>query len=171
MMFYWYDDNTKEIKNNTLNYKLSFKLTMMTRLWKVWQWASKQAILPLSLPLNADNNVIPETQDQRLEKLDKKQQQENWNNAIKNHNVIKYMHFANLATDQSNKIHNTTFWCYFDPHGNTTRMSNYQQKSNTKKRTTSVTITPAKASLRKINWMIAHRYREWARLKNLERLS
>ena len=31
MVFYWYDDITKEIKNNTLNYNLSFKLTMITR--------------------------------------------------------------------------------------------------------------------------------------------
>ena len=31
VVFYWYDDDIKEIKNNTLNYKLSFKLTMITR--------------------------------------------------------------------------------------------------------------------------------------------
>ena len=31
MVFYWYDDITKEFENNTLNYNLSFKLTMITR--------------------------------------------------------------------------------------------------------------------------------------------
>ena len=31
VLFYWYDDITKDIKNNTLNYNLSFKLTMITR--------------------------------------------------------------------------------------------------------------------------------------------
>ena len=61
-----------------------------------------------------------------MTKLAKKQQQENWNNAKKNHNVIKYMHYTNLTTDQSNEIHDTSFWCYFDPQGNTTQISNYQ---------------------------------------------
>ena len=63
-----------------------------------------------------DNNVTPEPQDQRLTKLAKKKQEENWHKAKKNHNVIKYMHFTELATDQSNEIHLPIFWCYYDPH-------------------------------------------------------
>ena len=71
-----------------------------------------------------NNNVTPEPWDQRLVELVKKQQQENLNNAKKNHNVIEYMHYTELATDQSNEIYVPTFWCYYDPHGNTTRISN-----------------------------------------------
>ena len=51
-----------------------------------------------------------------LTKLAGKQQQENWDNTKRNHNVIPYMHYTNLVTDQSNEIHLPTFWCYFDPH-------------------------------------------------------
>ena len=39
-----------------------------------------------------------------LEKLARKQQQENWKNAKKNHIVIIYIHYTNLATDQSSEI-------------------------------------------------------------------
>ena len=59
------------------------------------------------------------------------------------------MHYTNLAIDQSNEIHLRTFWCYFDPHQNTTRMSNDPQTRKTEKRITPVTIAPAKESLRK----------------------
>ena len=97
-----------------------------------------------------DNNVTPETQDQMLTKLAKKQQEENWNNAKQNYNVIKYMHYTELAIDQSNKIHLPTFWCYYDPHGNTTRMRNDPRAIKEEISITPVTISPAKASLKKI---------------------
>merc|ERR1712238_418638 len=42
-----------------------------------------------------DNNVTPEPQ------LAKMQRQENWKKAKKNHNVIEYMPYFDLATDQS----------------------------------------------------------------------
>ena len=92
-------------------------------------------------------------------KLAKKQQQDNWNNAKNNHNVNKYMHYANLAIDQSNEIHRPTFWCYFDPHGNTTRMSNVPQTMKKGKKATPVIIVPVKASLSKINRKVEHRFR------------
>ena len=71
-----------------------------------------------------DNNVNPEPRDQQLVKLAKKQRQKNWKKAKKNHNVIEYMHFFELTTDQSNEIHSLTLWCHYDSHGNTTSMSN-----------------------------------------------
>merc|ERR1712238_574459 len=91
-----------------------------------------------------DNNVIPKTQ------LAKKQQQENWKKAKKNHNVIGYMHYGGQATDQSNEIHSLTLWCYYDSHGNTTRMSN-TPRTITENSKTPVTIVPAKTSLKYIN--------------------
>ena len=43
------------------------------------------------------------------------------------------MQYDNRATYQSNEIHNTTFWCYFDLHGNTTGISNILSTKGTKK--------------------------------------
>merc|ERR1712161_90849 len=88
-----------------------------------------------------DNNVIPKTQ------LAKKQQQENWKKAKKNHTVIEYMNYFELTTDQSNEIHSLTLWCYYDYHGNTTRMSDNTRQGRKEENKTPVTITPAKASL------------------------
>ena len=88
--------------------------------------------------------MTPETQ------LAKKQRKENWKEAKKNHNVIGYMHYGGQATDQSNEIHSLTLWCYYDSHGNTTRMSN-NPRTITENSTTPVTIVPAKTSLKYIN--------------------
>merc|ERR1712161_67463 len=88
-----------------------------------------------------DNNVIPET------KLAKRQRQENWKKAKKNHTVIEYMNYFELTTDQSNEIHSLTLWCYYDYHGNTTRMSDNTRQGRKEENKTPVTITPAKASL------------------------
>mmetsp|Transcript_44650 Transcript_44650/g.45300 ORF Transcript_44650/g.45300 Transcript_44650/m.45300 type:complete len:103 (+) Transcript_44650:185-493(+) len=63
--------------------------------------------------------------------------------------MIEYMHYTELATDQSNEINFPTFWSYYDPHGNTTRMSNDPRLTKKMKTTTPVTIAPAKASLKK----------------------
>merc|ERR1712161_109693 len=101
-----------------------------------------------------DNNVIPETQ------LAKKQRKENWKKAKKNHNVIGYMHYGGQATDQSNEIHSLTLWCYYDSHGNTTRMSN-NPRTITENSTTPVTIVPAKTSLKYINKRMRTRYKNW----------
>jgi len=70
-----------------------------------------------------------------LKTTHKKQHQESWNNAKKNHSVIGYMHHAKLAVDQSNEIHQLTFCCYFDPHGNTTRYK--EEKYHTSNNSTS----------------------------------
>ena len=102
-----------------------------------------------------DNNVIPETQ------LAKKQRQENWKKAKKNHNVIGYMHYGGQATDQSNEIHSLTLWCYYDSHGNTTRMSNNPRTITERSTTTPVTIVPAKTSLKYINKRMRTRYKNW----------
>merc|ERR1712238_162957 len=101
-----------------------------------------------------DNNVIPKTQ------LAKKQQQENWKKAKKNHNVIGYMHYGGQATDQSNEIHSLTLWCYYDSHGNTTRMSN-NPRTKTENSTTPVTIVPAKTSLKYKNKRMRARFKSW----------
>ena len=111
--------------------------------------------------------MTPEPQDQQLVKLAKKQQQENWHKAKKNHNVIEYMHFTELATDQSNEINLPTFWCYYDPHGNTTRMSNDPRALM--EITTPVTIVPAKASLKNINRKVKMRYRQWLSIQKLRK--
>ena len=93
------------------------------------------------------------------------------------------MNYTNISTDQSNEIHYPTFWCYFDPHGNTTRMSNILPKDmeNSKerkimskdprmikkeKKATPVIIAPAKPSLRKINRTVESRYKHWVRVQN-----
>merc|ERR1712161_116869 len=102
-----------------------------------------------------DNNVIPKTQ------LAKKQRQENWKKAKKNHNVIGYMHYGGQATDQSNEIHSLTLWCYYDSHGNTTRMSNNPRAITERSTTTPVTIVPAKTSLKYINKRMRPRYKNW----------
>lgn len=100
--------------------------------------------------------------------------------------MIEYIHYTNLATDKSNEIHHPAFWCYFDPHGNTTRMSNippkYMENSTERKRmsndprtikkekkTTPVTITPAKTSLRKITRKVECRYRHWLDTQKLQK--
>ena len=57
-----------------------------------------------------DDNVNLKPQDQQLVKLAKQQQKENWHKAKKNHNMIKYMHYTKLATDQSNVIHIPLFF-------------------------------------------------------------
>jgi len=80
--------------------------------------------------------------------------------------MLTYMHYTGLATDQSNEIDDTLFWCYFDPHGNTTRMSNDPRVIKKEKKITPVTIAPAKASFRKINRKVEHRYRHWLRVQN-----
>ena len=79
------------------------------------------------------------------------------------------MHYTNLATDQSNEIHLPTFWCYFDPHGNTTRMSNDPRVIMKEKATTPVTIAPAKVSLKKINRRVGRRYRQWLDTQKLRK--
>ena len=75
------------------------------------------------------------------------------------------MHYTNLATDQSNEIHLSICWYYFDPHGNTTRMSNEPQTRNTEKQTTPVTIALIKTSFNKINKKVESRYRQWLRIQ------
>ena len=58
---------------------------------------------------NDDKNENGNEEEQRLAKLAKKQQQEDWKNAKNNHNVIKYMHYTNLATDQSSEVESLYF--------------------------------------------------------------
>ena len=75
--------------------------------------------------------------------------------------MIKYMHYTNLATDQSNKIYHYSCWCYFDPHGKTTRISNEPQIVKKEKTTLSLIIAPEKVILRRINRKVEHRYKNW----------
>ena len=120
---------------------------------------------------NDDNIENKNEREQRLENLARKQQQENWNNAKKNYNVSKYMHYINLAIDQSNEIHHFTFWCYFNSHGNTTRMSNAPGTITLmkKKRKTPVTIAPAKVSLSKMNRKVKYRYKHLLDIHKLQK--
>jgi len=129
---------------------------------------------------NDDGDHVNKKQQQEIAK---KQQRNNWNKAKKNHNVIEYMNYTNISTVQSNEIQYPTFWCYFDPHGNTTRMSNIlpkdmedskERKINNKdlrmikkeKEPTPVTIAPAKVSLERINRRAKGRHKKWLRTKN-----
>lgn len=71
------------------------------------------------------------------------------------------MQYTNKATDQSNEIHETTFWCYFDAHRNITRISNNPPenvekfKGTKKKLNTPGTITQ-KFSFNKTNSKILY---------------
>ena len=93
------------------------------------------------------------------------------------------MNYFNISPDQSNEIHYPTFWCYFDPDGNTTRMSNILPKDmedskerkikskdprmiKKEKKITPVTIAPAKVSLKIINRRVRRKYRKWSRVQN-----
>merc|ERR1712238_274536 len=111
-----------------------------------------------------DNNVIPKT------KLAKMQRQENWKKAKKNHTVIEYMNYFELTTDQSNDIHSLTLWCYYDPHGNTTRMSIDKRPGTTKEESrTPVTIAPAKASVKYNNRRMRIRQTNWVNERNMRK--
>ena len=79
------------------------------------------------------------------------------------------MHYTKLATDWSNEIHVPTFWCYYGPHGNTTRMSNDPQVIKKEKRTTPVTKAPVKASLKKTNRKVKMIYRQWLDTRKLRK--
>ena len=65
------------------------------------------------------------------------------------------MHYTTeIATDQStNEIHLPTFWRYYDPHENTTRMNN-DLRAIKEESTTPVAIAQAKVSLKKINGVV-----------------
>ena len=79
------------------------------------------------------------------------------------------MHYTELTTDQSNEIHFPSFWCYFDPHENTTRMSNDLRVIKKTKTTTPVTIATEKASLEKINRRVGRRYSQWLDTRKLRK--
>merc|ERR1712238_516690 len=111
-----------------------------------------------------DNNVIPKT------KLAKMQRQENWKKAKKNHTVIEYMNYFELTTDQSNDIHSLTFWCYYDPHGNTTRMSIDKRPGTIKEESrTPLTITQAKASVKYNTKRMRIRQTNWVNERNMRK--
>jgi len=102
-------------------------------------------------------------------KIAKKQQRNNWNKAKTNHNVIGYMNYTNISTDQSNEIQKITWWCYFDSHRNTTRMSNDPRihHKDKDKKITPITIAPAKVSLKKVIRKEKHRYRQWLHARKI----
>merc|ERR1712238_312166 len=112
----------------------------------------------------------PEPQDQQLVKLAKKKRQEKWKKAKKNHNVIEYIHFFELTTDQSSEIHSLTFLCYYDSNGKTTRMSIDKRPGTTKEESrTPVTITPAKASVKYNNKRMRIRQTNWVNERNMRK--
>ena len=79
------------------------------------------------------------------------------------------MHHANLAVDQSNEIHYLTFLCYIYPYRNTTMMSNNPPTMKKEKTGAPVRIVPAKASLRKNNRKVEHRYSLWLDIRKLQK--
>merc|ERR1712238_233055 len=112
----------------------------------------------------------PEPQDQQLVKLAKKKRQEKWKKAKKNHNVIEYIHFFELTTDQSSEIHSLTFLCYYDSNGKTTRMSVDKRPGTTKKESrTPVTIAPAKASVKYNNKRMRTRQTNWVNERTMRK--
>ena len=88
-----------------------------------------------------------------------------WKNIQSKNNLITYIQYSKLATDQSNGIHDTTFWCYFDLHANITRMSNNppedigEFKEMKKKLNTPGTIIQ-KFSLNRTNSKIKTKYKK-----------
>merc|ERR1712238_371432 len=94
----------------------------------------------------------------------------NWKKAKKNHTVIDYMHYCGLTTDQSNEIHSLTFWCYYDPHGNTTRMSIDKRPGTIKEESrTPLTITQAKASVKYNTKRMRIRQTNWVNERNMRK--
>ena len=83
--------------------------------------------------------------------------------------MIKYMHYTELETGQSNEIYFLTFWCYYDLHEYTARMSNDPQLIKKEKSKTPVTISPAKASLNKINRKMKTKYKNWLSVQNMRK--
>jgi len=47
--------------------------------------------------------------------------------------MIAHIQYADLETNQSDEICETTFWCYFNSHGDITRMINDQTVGTKKK--------------------------------------
>ena len=66
-----------------------------------------------------------------------------------------------LETNESNKIYQTTFWCYFHSHGNITRMSNIAgRKRKEEMKKIPVTITHA-SGFKRINKKAQVKYQVW----------
>jgi len=61
--------------------------------------------------------------------------------------MIDHIRYTNLETNRSDEIYESTFWCYFNSHGDSTRMVHDPFLGKKKKRRIPVTIA-AKVSLR-----------------------
>ena len=61
-------------------------------------------------------------------------------NNINKNNMIAHIRYADLETNRSVEIRGSTFWCYFNSHGDITRLVNDPSSSEKKNRKRTVTI-------------------------------
>merc|ERR1712238_531886 len=92
-------------------------------------------------------------------------------NNINKNNMIAHIRYADLETNRSVEIRGSTFWCYFDLHGGTTRMVNDPGsgiKKNRKTQKTPVTIA-AKASPSRTKKRIQIKYSKWLGIRKFRK--
>ena len=74
--------------------------------------------------------------------------------------MIAHIRYADLETNRSDEIYESTFWCYFNSHGDITRIVNDPGSRKKKKRKILITIA-AKVSLSRTNKKILTKYSKW----------
>ena len=89
-------------------------------------------------------------------------------NKINKNNMIAHIRYADLETNRSDEIYESTFWCYFNSHGDSTRMVNDPGSRKKKKRKSPVTIA-AKVSLSRTNKKIRIKYETWLGIRKFRK--
>jgi len=112
-----------------------------------------------------DSNKSKQQQNQKEEEIHQKEKaiERNKNkqrNNINKNNMIAHIRYADLETNRSVEICGSTFWCYFNSHGDITRMIHDPLSGKKKKRRIPVTIA-AKVSSSRINRKIHKKYINW----------
>ena len=74
--------------------------------------------------------------------------------------MIAHIRYADLETNRSDEIYESTFWCYFNAYGDSTRKVHDPLSGKNKKRRIPLTIA-AKVSSRKTNRKIHKKYFNW----------
>merc|ERR1712238_110362 len=113
---------------------------------------------------------IQEEANHQQEEAIKSNKNKQRNNINKN-NMIAHIRYADLETNRSVEILGSTFWCYFDLHGGTTRMVNDPGsgiKKNRKTQKTPVTIA-AKASPSRTKKRIQIKYSKWLGIRKFRK--
>ena len=106
--------------------------------------------------------------DEDSDKSKKQQnQKEKQRNKKSNDNMTVHIQHAYLETNQSDKIYESTFWCYFNSHRDSTRMVHDPSLRKKKKRKSPVTIA-AKVSLSRIKKNIQSKYSKWLGIRKFK---